>query len=38
MSHRSLNLSLNSNLTWKWRKEIKAKMEKELKGFMGRSA
>jgi hypothetical protein len=28
MSHRSLNLSLNSNLTWKWRKEIRAKMEK----------
>jgi len=29
MSHRGLNLSLNSNLTWKWRKEIENKMEKE---------
>jgi hypothetical protein len=32
MSHRSLNLSLNSNLTWKWRKEN----GKRLKPCLGR--
>jgi hypothetical protein len=36
MSHRSLNLSLNSNLTWKWRKENRKENGKRLKPCLGR--